>query len=189
MTLAAVLGAETYTETVDGIIWTYTVLNGEASVGGGSSSPPAVSASTSGAIVIPSTLGGRPVTSIGNSAFRDCNKLTSVTIPGGVTRIGSHAFSACSNLTSVVISNGVTSIGFQAFSSCGELTSVVIGDSVTSIGVDAFYGCNSALFDTTTIRNVKLVDGWVVGHTGSLSGVLNLSGGSWYCRLCVLKRH
>lgn len=83
MTLAAVLGAARYTETVNGITWTYTISNGEASVGGYSS--PAVSPTTSGSIVVPSTLGGRPVTSIGYSAFSGCSGLTSVTIPGSVT--------------------------------------------------------------------------------------------------------
>ena len=45
---------------VDGIKWTYTVSNGMASAGGGSSSYPAVPTSTSGAIVIPSTLATIP---------------------------------------------------------------------------------------------------------------------------------
>ncbi len=53
---------------------------------------------------------------------------------------------------------------------------MTITDSVTSIGPGAFSGCNDALFDTTTIPGVKLVDGWAVGTTGSLSGNLNLTG-------------
>lgn len=36
--------------------------------------------------------------------------------------------------------------------------------------------CNDSLFDTTTIPGVKLIDGWVVGYTDSLSGNLNLTG-------------
>ncbi|WP_155738355.1 leucine-rich repeat protein, partial [Clostridium saccharobutylicum] len=37
------------------------------------------------------------VTSIGDSAFRECNKLTSITIPDSVTSIGDYAFSDCNN--------------------------------------------------------------------------------------------
>ena len=51
------------TEVVDGTRWTYTVTDGKVSVGGGSST--AVPKSTSGAITIPATLGGYPLTSIG----------------------------------------------------------------------------------------------------------------------------
>ena len=61
------------TEIVDGITWTYTLSNGEASIGGGSSSSTAVPTETRGAVTIPSTLGGCPVTSIGNSAFEGCS--------------------------------------------------------------------------------------------------------------------
>ena len=68
------------TETVNGITWTYTVSYGKASVGSGSSTKTAVPSSTSGAIMIPSTLGGIPVTSIGGAAFSGCSGLTSVTI-------------------------------------------------------------------------------------------------------------
>ena len=45
------LSAFADTETVNGITWTYTVSNGEASLGGGSSSSPAVVTSTSGTIM------------------------------------------------------------------------------------------------------------------------------------------
>ena len=41
------------------------------------------------------------VTSIGDSAFRGCSKLTSVTIPDSVTSIGEGAFGYCVRLTSV----------------------------------------------------------------------------------------
>ncbi len=88
--------------------------------------------------IIPSS-----VTSIGNSAFEYCDRLTSVVIPDSVTSIGDYAFSCCYTLESVVIGDGVTSIGYSAFRDCYYLASVVIGDSVTSIGNWAFDGCYS----------------------------------------------
>jgi hypothetical protein len=86
------------------------------------------------------------VTSIGESAFRNCGSvisggLTSVTIPNSVTSIGDNAFAVNNRLTSVTIGNSVTSIGDYAFEYCSRLTSVTIPNSVTSIGDHAFYGC------------------------------------------------
>ncbi len=91
--------AYSYTEIVDGIRWTYTLYGGEALVGSRDFlNTWAVPTSTSGAITIPSTLGGYPVTDIGDRAFEYCSGLTSVTIPNSVTCIGAYAFEYCDNL-------------------------------------------------------------------------------------------
>ena len=50
---------------------------------------------------------------------------------------------------------------------------MTIPDGVTSIGEGAFSGCSAALFDTTAIPGVRLVDGWAVGYVGEPSGDLN----------------
>ena len=130
------------TQVVDGIVWTYTVSNGSASVGSGSSSGRAVPTSTQGAITIPATLGNCPVTSIGDWAFSGCSGLTSITIPDSVTTIRNDAFYECSGLTSLTIPDSVTSIGEYAFYHCSGLTSITIPDGVTSIGDSAFSGCS-----------------------------------------------
>ena len=93
------------------------------------------------------------VKNIGNKAFRNCVKLTSVEIPSSVTSIGDDAFSGCYNLTSVEIPNFVTSIGNWAFEDCQLITSIEIPSSVTSIGDWAFNKCyrlNSVTFKGST---------------------------------------
>ena len=85
------------------------------------------------------------VTSIGDSAFYSCNSLASVDIPDSVTSIGDSAFEFCDSLTSINLPNSVTSIGDSAFSNCASLPSVTIPDSVTSVGYNAFAYCDSLI--------------------------------------------
>ncbi len=79
---------------------------------------------------------------IADSAFNDCDTLTSITIPDGVTNISEKAFYNCNALASATIGNGITGIGDSAFYDCDALASVTIGNSVTNIGDFAFYDCD-----------------------------------------------
>jgi len=82
------------------------------------------------------------VTSIGDSAFYNCDGLTNITIPDSVTSIGDRAFGSCTSLKSITIGDSVTSIGDEAFYDCTSLASITLPDSVTSIGDSAFYKCD-----------------------------------------------
>ena len=83
-------------------------------------------------IEIPPMYLEKPVTSIGEGAFEDCESLKSIVIPNSVTSIGKRAFSYCSSLTSIVIPDGVTSIGEVAFEGCKSLTIYVEASSKPS---------------------------------------------------------
>lgn len=61
---------------------------------------------------------------IGERAFRDCNKLTSIFLPASVVSIDEYAFQNCSNLTSLVLSSHIVSINWRAFSGCNSLKDV-----------------------------------------------------------------
>ena len=92
---------------------------------------------------IKSVVIGSGVTSIGSTAFYECDNLTSVTIPNSVTSIGVGVFVHCSSLASITIPSSITSIDKGAFFGCTSLKSVTIPGSVTSIGEQAFLGCFS----------------------------------------------
>ena len=145
----------------------YTILNGEAIITG---IQPALT--LDGAVTIPTTLGGFPVTGIGHEAFNECKSLTALTIPDSVTTIADRAFFSCDNLTSVTIGNGVTSIGTEAFSRCHSLTSITIPNSVTTIGEFAF--CHSEkLTDITISDSVTNIGKYAFADTGYYDDTAN----------------
>ena len=84
----------------------------------------------------------RTVKMIGAEAFKDCNRLKSIDIGGGVTAIDERAFLGCAALEGVeMLPNSVQQIGVQAFAYCSKLQSVTLPNSVTEIGEEAFRGC------------------------------------------------
>ena len=121
-------------------------------------------------LVIPGTIDGKKVTSIGGYAFEYCESLTSVTIPNGVTSIGSGAFINCANLKSITIPNSVTSIGYYAFSYCPSLTSITIPNNVTSIGDYAFEHC-VRLTSITIPNSVTSIEYYAFYNCTSLTDV------------------
>lgn len=124
-------------------------------------------------VVIPKTIGGVPVTSIGSKCFNHNKSISTVTIPntigtisggrvdeGGafgsssvekvvfeegskVTSIGSAVFGRCSSLQTIVLPDGVTSIGDYAFMQCSMLKNINFPEGLESIGKQAFYSCAS----------------------------------------------
>ncbi len=93
-------------------------------------------------IVVPKTVGGYLITEI-SEAYKNNNKIKSVTIPDTITGILGCAFENCKNLESVTIPDTVTKIGGSAFEGCTSLKSINIPDSVTVIDDDSFLMCNS----------------------------------------------
>ena len=139
--------------------YTYTVEDGKATITD-------VDTEISGDITIPSTLGGYPVTCIGEDAFLECIYIINVVIPDSVIKIEGYVFEFCINLKSVTFGKGLTSIGNAIFTKCRSLTSItvvegnavyysenncVIKKSTNELGV----GCGSSIIPSsvTSIRS------------------------------------
>jgi hypothetical protein len=123
-----------------------------------------------GAVTIPDTINGLPVTSIGYEAFSSRYSVTSVTLPNSLLSIGQQCFFRCTNLTDVSIPNHVTFIGNIAFAHCLNLPSVIIPSSVTTMGINVFVQCPSLKAITVDPFNqfYSSVDGVLFDKSGTL---------------------
>ncbi len=99
-----------------------------------------------GDVVIPETIGGLPVTTIGDCALEGCTSLTDITMPDSVTSIIRFAFAGCSSLTSITIPDSVISIESSAFAFCRSLTSVYFGGDAPSLGEKVFYDAYATIY-------------------------------------------
>ena len=77
----------------------------------------------SGAVTLPIT-----VTRIAGSAFKDCAKLTGVTLHEGITKIENVVFEGCDSLTEVTLPATLTHLGNGAFDNCAGLTGLYVAD-------------------------------------------------------------
>ena len=124
------------------------------------------------------------VTSIGDFAFYNCNKLIRVTIPDSVTIIGSSAFEGCGGLTGVYITDLAIwcSTTFENASAnplyCAKylylnntlITDLTIPDIVISIKAYAFYNC-SGLTSITIPDRVTSIGTLAFGGCSSLAEI------------------
>jgi hypothetical protein len=133
------------------LAWSYTVVDDEAQI--------TKFIGDRSYVALPVTLGGYPVTSIGDRAFMSNYFLTDIHLPEGITRIGVQAFCYCSNLTSIVIPAGVTKIDAAAFYFCWDLTSIIFKSATTTID-DSSYTIPAATriigYETSTAKDYAL---------------------------------
>jgi len=112
------------------------------------------------------------ITNVGAFAFKDANKLKSLTLPDSITKIDAYAFRGTSSLTSITLPDSLKTIGMYAFD-WGAVSEFVIPKSVTEIGNGAFSvgratsivlpgSANipyAAFLDQTALEYIELGDG------------------------------
>ena len=117
------------------------------------------------------------VTSIGERAFEDCLRVTSISIPDSVTELNEYCFYACESMENITIPQSVTRIADGVFDACEKLTDIYYG------GTDASWkhitSWNAGLWDNVTIHSTGVFTGkcgdnltWTIDN----NEVLTISG-------------
>lgn len=126
---------------------------------------------SSASIIIPQSIVGKPVTTIGPHAFATNLTLQSVFIPASVERITVEAFQGCSNLESVNLettgSPGLHEIGVMAFQNTA-LPQISLPASLELLAENAFEYCDNLTdIDVDPLNSVyKSTDGVVFTVSG-----------------------
>ena len=131
--------------------WGFAVENGEATISTPDFWDSNARDNCKGDIVVPSRIGpdgpgGKttyPVRDMAPGLFRNCTKVTGVTLPDGIRRIAPNAFyfDRNSTITNISVGAGCLDICDNAFLRCEKLVSLNIPNTVTNIGANAVSLC------------------------------------------------
>jgi hypothetical protein len=132
-----------------------------------------------GFVSIPSNINNLTVTGIGNGIPFDLVFFnispTSVSIPNSVTSVGDSAFLGCSRLTSISVGNGVTSFGLYTFASCTSLTGVYFKGNAPAADPTTFEADTKA-----TVYYLQDTTGWGPTFAGLPTAVGQADFGDGY---------
>lgn len=112
-----------------------------------------------GEITIPDEIGGNPVTTIREHAFRGADKITKIKFGKNVFEINESAFEGCVGLTELTVPGNVGHIDKKAFAGCTSLKSVKIGEGFRKLWEDAFKDC-TALESVELPESLEQLDGF-----------------------------
>ena len=99
-------------------------------------------------LVIPYYHNEKPVTTIDESGFADCQTLISAYIPNSVHSIGEAAFAGCANLVEVNLSKSLKEIPERLFSNCESLADISIPEGIETI--------ENYILDYTAVKNIYI---------------------------------
>ncbi len=103
-------------------------------------------------VVIPQS-----VTSIGGSAFSNCDQMTSFTFPESLSTLDTYVLAGCDNLQTVVFPRNMTVIPRSTCEGCKRLANVTLPENVVTIGLQAFLGATSlpAITLPATVKTIE----------------------------------
>lgn len=146
-----------------------------------------------GNLIIPSMLNNKIVKQIGESAFKNnqkikhvifpnqlecikamafsgCRNLIEINIPSKVNQIEEYAFEDCDNLKNIILPIGLHTIEESTFANCQALTSIVLPDTITTIKKGAFEFCEN-LSNVKLSKNLTNIGNFSFSSCGSLKNI------------------
>ncbi len=114
---------------------------------------------------IPDEISGIPVVRIGDSAFRENSKITSIKFSNNLKSIGRQAFLACYGLTEIDFPESLTTIEYGCFAGATNVKSVRYSKNLISIGDMNFVGAQieKIVVESPTIYESMMENGGNVG--------------------------
>ena len=105
------------------------------------------------------------LSTIGNSAFRDCSGLTGhVVIPNSVTSLGDYSFYGCTGITELTIGAGVASVGDYSFWNCPVLAAVHFNAENCTEMYTNYSGYHSVFNSGTTATGPTAITTLTIGN-------------------------
>ena len=143
----------------DPATFTYSITNGQATI--------TQYSGNSTDVVIPASIGGYPVASIGENAFASSG-ITSIILADGISRIDDSAFLYCNALKKVTLPSSITSIGSGAFYDCESLADIPLPEGLIEIGESAF-SYTSSLVSISLPSSLRVIGDEAFSSSGLLS--------------------
>ena len=165
---------EPQTEFVDGVEWSFVVIDDSAIVFGGTERP-AIPPTTTGAVSIPDSLGGFPVVGFADDAFAGCSGITRLMFPGDAPdTVADDAFDGVDGNCTIHVRADAdgwgdtfpgTWHGLTIMNDLRRLTTSVVGGGAVAGGGDFVSGDDAELIAYAT-------DGFVFAYwTGDVASV------------------
>ena len=131
---------------------------------------------------------GSNITSVGDSAFKWCDKLSVFSVKSGdtTTTIGEEAFVDCPKLTDVHLNSGYTRVEDTTFLHDVNLSGLTDYDKIETIGIYSFMFDENLNIDFSKMKDLKSIDLGAFAYCTSLTDAnfqdgIEVINGSGYC--------
>ena len=128
-----------------------------------------------GVVAIPVSIGGKPVTTMGEGAFYSNERITGLVLSSSVSNIGYMAISECRNLERLTIPVTITNIEFGGVSHNEKLGELVVEANLNEITENMFSG-NWNLTNLVLKGEIGTIRAWAFAGYGQLEQVVIFPG-------------